>query len=144
MTRAEVQAEARKWLHTPYRQRGRTADGLDCIGFLVVVGRAFGVPHEDSLNYSDWPSQDHEILKVFSKWLVRLPIATTTELQGTIGAFAERRLPCHCGIFTEKHNVPHLIHARVWGHEVMEESWHQIPRDQLRLIGLFAFPGLEL
>jgi hypothetical protein len=142
MTRLEVQAEARKWLRTPYKQRGRGPDGVDCIGFLVMVGRAFNVPHEDMLDYSNWPSQDHLILRVFGKYLTHHPM--TTPLPGLIGAFAEARLPCHVGIFSELYGRPHLIHARIVPHFVTEESWEQMPRRQLRLIGLFGFPGLEL
>jgi cell wall-associated NlpC family hydrolase len=142
MTREEVQAEARKWLRTPYRQRGRSPDGLDCVGLLVMVGKAFDIPHRDHFDYSNWPSHDHLILKELGQYLDRLPIAT--KLPGTIGVFAENRLPGHAGIFSEKHGAVHLIHARMLGRHVLEEAWLQMPRHELRLIGLFGFPGLEL
>jgi hypothetical protein len=142
MTRLEVQAEARKWLRTPYKQRGRGTDGVDCIGFLVMVGRAFGVPHQDTLDYSCWPSQNHLILRILAQYLIRMPAKSS--LPGLVGAFAEARLPCHVGIFSEKHGVPHLIHARIVPHYVIEEPWQHMPRSELRLIGLLGFPGLEL
>jgi hypothetical protein len=142
MTRAEVQVEARKWLQVSYCKRGRSSDGVDCVGFLVMVGRAFEVPHQDELDYSEWPQQDLLILKKLGQFLDHLP--PSTPLPGTIGVFAERRLPGHVGIFSEKHRAVHLIHARINPGCVLEEPWQQIPRGQLRLIGLFGFPGLEL
>jgi hypothetical protein len=142
MTRAEVQAEARKWLQVRYRPRGRSLDGVDCIGFLVMVGRAFEIPHQDELDYSGWPAQDLMILKKLGQFLDHIP--PSTPLPGTIGVFAERRLPGHVGIFSEKHNAVHLIHARISPGCVLEEPWQHMPRDHLRLIALFAFPGLEL
>jgi cell wall-associated NlpC family hydrolase len=142
MTRGEVQAEARKWLRVPYLHRGRTADGLDCIGFLIVVGRAFDIPHEDEHDYSLWPRQDLMILKKLGRFLDAIP--PSTALPGTIGVFAERRLPGHVGIFSEKHNAVHLIHARISPGCVLEEAWQHMPRNHLRLIGLFGFPGLDL
>jgi cell wall-associated NlpC family hydrolase len=142
MTREEVQVEARKWLMTPYRRKGRSARGLDCIGFLVVVGRAFNVPHQDELDYKDWPQQDHLILRKLEQYLDRLP--PNTDLPGTIGVFAERRLPGHVGIFSQKNGRVYVIHARCLPPRVIEEAWGQVPRSQLRLIGLFGFPGLEL
>jgi cell wall-associated NlpC family hydrolase len=142
MTREQVQEEARKWLRTPYRARGRSSAGLDCIGVLVMVGRSFNVRHVDRLDYSNWPAQDHLILKELGQYLDRLPISS--ELPGTIGVFAEKRLPGHAGIFSEKYGVTHLIHARVLGRRVLEEPWARMPRHEIRLIGLFCFPGLEL
>jgi cell wall-associated NlpC family hydrolase len=142
MTRDEVVAEARRWLFVPYRKRGRTKYGLDCIGFLVVVGRAFAVPHKDEFEYSDWPQQDHMILRKLEQYLDPLP--PDTAKPGAIGVFAEARLPGHVGIFSMKHDVEHLIHARIRPGVVLEEPWRQVPRRELRLIGLFAFPGLEL
>lgn len=141
MTREDVQAEARKWLHVPYRQKGRSRTGIDCLGVLVVVGRAFAVPHEEH-EYTDWPNPDHQILRVLGRYLTRLP--TTTALPGLVGVFAERRLPGHIGIFTERHGVPHLIHARLRPGFVLEEPWLQVPHAELRLIALFGFPGLEV
>lgn len=140
MTREEVQTEARKWLRVPYAKKGRSAAGVDCIGFLVMVGRAFNVPHQDELDYSEWPQQDHLILRKLAQFLDRLPPSMT--LPGTIGAFAEKRLPGHVGIFSEKHGQVHVIHARIHPAKVIEQPW--MPRSEMRLIGVFGFPGLEL
>lgn len=140
MTRDEVVTEARKWLRVPYRKRGRTMAGVDCIGFLSMVGRALDVPHDDRLDYEDWPRQDHLILRTLEQYLT--PIPPTSIQPGSVGIFAERRLPGHCGIFSMQYNLLHLIHARINPGMVIEEAWAQMPRQELRLIGLFDFPGI--
>lgn len=42
-TRAEVIAEARRWIGTRWRHHGRDAGGLDCVGLLIVVARSLGL-----------------------------------------------------------------------------------------------------
>jgi cell wall-associated NlpC family hydrolase len=37
VTAEELIVEARRWIGTPYRHQGRTAAGLDCIGFIIWV-----------------------------------------------------------------------------------------------------------
>lgn len=142
MTRDDVMQEARKWLGTPYRQKGRGPDGLDCIGLLVVIGRAFNVPHEDYLDYADWPAQDYLILRIMHRFLRFVPPGGNKA--GLIGIFTERRLPGHVGIFTTKHYQDHIIHARMDSRRVTEQAMSSLPQGELRLIATFAFPELEL
>jgi hypothetical protein len=142
MTRAEIEAETRRWVGTRYQKRGRANPGLDCLGLLVMVGRHFAIPHTDIQNYSDWPRGDHLILHTLDRFLRRLQPATPL-LPGMVGVFAERRLPGHTGIFSELHGQTHVIHARIYPGKVIEECWGQVPTRELRLIGLFDFPGVE-
>jgi hypothetical protein len=141
MTRDDIVAEARRWIGTPYRQKGRSARGLDCLGLLVMLGRAFDIAHVDAQDYSNWPREDLLVLRVLATHLTPLPIQTE-RLAGCIGAFAERRLPGHVGVFSEQAGVVHLIHARTAPPMVVEEAWPNIRRTELRLIGLFALPGM--
>lgn len=141
MTRDDIVTEARRWLRTPYRKRGRDVKGIDCLGLLVMIGRHFEIPHTDEQDYSDWPRSDLLIVRKLAQYLVRVP-PTLTPLPGMVGCFAERRLPGHCGIFSKMHGEVHLIHARIRPASVVEESWRQMPMHELRLIGLFDFPGV--
>lgn len=143
MTRDQVVAEARRWVGTPYRVRGRSERGLDCLGLLVMLGRAFEIPHVDQQDYSIWPDANRLILHRLAEYLVAVPF--NTRLPGCIGAFAERRLPCHVGVFSERHDVVHVIHARIASpSRVAEEPWATMPRTEMRMIGLFALPGMDL
>lgn len=142
MTRDEIVTEARRWLRTPYRKRGRDEHGIDCLGLLVVIGRKFEIPHTDEQDYSDWPRHDLRILRTMAKYLLPVP-PTSSPLPGMVGIFAERSLPGHSGIFSQRHGQPYLIHARARPPQVVEECWTQMPMNHLRLIGLFDFPGVE-
>lgn len=140
MTADEVVAAARGWLDVPYVKRGRERTGVDCLGLGVMVARELGVPHEDQVDYQLSPRADLLILRTLGRFLVRQPAAPIRP--GLVGCFAERTHPGHIGIFSRKHGRIHLIHARRLPPRVVEESWEMIPRGELRLIGLFAFPGM--
>lgn len=43
LTRDAIAAEARRWQSTPFRHGGRSAAGVDCVGFVIVVARALGI-----------------------------------------------------------------------------------------------------
>lgn len=143
MTRDDIMAEARKWVGTPYRQKGRGGDGLDCIGLVVVVAQALGLQFEDRLDYTDWPSQDHQILKVLGQYLKFVP-PNAANKAGLVGVFIEQRLPGHVGILTTKHGADHVVHARLTlgARRVTEDALSNV-RGELRLIATYAFPGLE-
>lgn len=44
---AELIEEARRWIGVPYRHQGRSARGLDCIGFVIWVCAQRGILPED-------------------------------------------------------------------------------------------------
>jgi cell wall-associated NlpC family hydrolase len=139
MTRAEIMAEARAWLGVKYRQKGRSREsGLDCIGLLVVVGRAFAVPHQDHNDYADHPDNGRRLLAEFDRVLALAP--PTSPWPGTIGVFTDSHLPCHCGIFSERFGVVHLIHAMLGRRIVLEEPFRA---SAFRLVRRYQFPALE-
>jgi hypothetical protein len=141
MTRADVVAEARRWLGVKFRPKGRSRAGVDCIGLLVMVGRAFAVAHVDQQHYTDWPDPQREMLRQFDRFLERRPADQSWE--GTVGVFAQTRLPCHTGIFSLQHGVPHVIHARANMRVVLEEPHNLDPTPRaMRLVALYGFPGL--
>lgn len=142
MTRADIVREARSWLGTAYRHKGRSRAGLDCIGLLVVVGRELDVPHEDQQNYSDYPTAERAIVSVLGRYLELAPPASPWP--GSVGLFTDARLPCHCGIFSERYGAIHLIHAMLRRRVVIEEPWlDRVPGEPMRLIRRFQFPNVE-
>lgn len=56
-TRAELLAEARSWLGTPWQHQGRTKGvAVDCVGLVIEVARATGVMTVDeAANYRRRP-----------------------------------------------------------------------------------------
>jgi hypothetical protein len=55
MTRDEIIAVARGYLDVPWRHRGRTPTGVDCIGLVCAVGDHFEIAYEDIDGYSRNP-----------------------------------------------------------------------------------------
>jgi cell wall-associated NlpC family hydrolase len=56
-TRAEITAAALSMVGTPFHANQRTPGvGMDCVGVLVCVARACGIPVEDRLAYSLQPN----------------------------------------------------------------------------------------
>lgn len=43
VTPAELIAEARRWLGTPYRHQGRDRHGFDCVGYVIHVAANLGI-----------------------------------------------------------------------------------------------------
>lgn len=143
MTRDEVVTEARRWLHVPYLQRGRSRRGLDCLGLGVVVAQHFNVPHEDIPDYSDQPHPRRLLLQQLRRYLQPMP--QNGDLTGCIGVFVMVAMPCHVGFFTWQKNRVHVLHARL-GAGVVEEAYEPSQpgerRTEFRMIDALAFPGL--
>jgi hypothetical protein len=137
-----VVAEARSWLGVSYRQKGRTGNGLDCIGLIVVVGQTLGVEHIDEQHYTDWPDPERRMIYTLDRYLNRT--SADEPWDGTIGVFAQNGLPGHLGFFTTKHGVRHLVHAAMAHRRVLEEPYDNDPvTRKYRLIVRYRFPGLE-
>ena len=61
-TRAQLIAEARTWIGTPFHHQGRLkAVGVDCIGAMVAPAIACGLPLEDVTNYSRQPNPENTL-----------------------------------------------------------------------------------
>ncbi len=54
-----IVAEARTWLGTPFHHQNRfKGGGVDCIGLIVCVFDALGLPYEDERHYSRVPTRN--------------------------------------------------------------------------------------
>jgi hypothetical protein len=117
-TTADVIAEARKYLGVRWVHQGRAAVGIDCAGLLIRVHQGLGLPVADRKGYrrsSDSIEFLEHIRQQTSAGLEPVP--------GAIGMFAESTFACHTGIFSEKHGVLHLIHAKMSAGKVIEEPF---------------------
>lgn len=137
MTRDEIVAEARTWMDVPWRHQGRSRDGIDCVGLLSAVGKAFGVPHSD---ISAYPRQavSPKLRNLLRSYLNPMPF--TANKVGMVGVFRDSIFPCHVGILSWKHNRLHVIHARADAGKVIEEAFSD---ERFNLVEVLAFPGLE-
>lgn len=102
--RNKIVAEALTWEDVPYREQGRSRTGIDCAGFVIVVGRNVGIfsPGFDVQGYGAEPD---------GTMLQRLVDAGCTEVDekqpGDIIVMKQWREPAHIGLWTGEH----LIHA---------------------------------
>jgi len=123
--RADLIATARKYVGTRYVHQGRYAPtGLDCSGVLLLVGRENGIELEDKPGYYKNPNSADFVSHFTSQFL---PVPEREWRLGCIGIFTTDRFPLHAGIFTERHGVPHIIHAYLPVRKVIEMPLERCP-----------------
>lgn len=144
--RAGIVAEARSYIDTPWKHRGRTpGTGLDCAGVLVCVARARGyVPTGfDVPEYTGNP--DGRLLR-WCKLYMGGPVAKGELRPGDAVVVITDRHPQHLGIVGDHRfgglsiihasNSPSVSPPRVIEHRLMFSR-------VLRFVAGFQFPGIE-
>lgn len=138
MTGADVVAEARTHLGTPWRHQGRLPGvALDCAGLLIVVARRLGLVADgfDVNGYSRAP--DGSMLDWCDRCLTRIG---ALEL-GAVLVMQTSREPQHLGIVGDyRHGGWSLIHASSAAGDVTETRL-MFARN-LVLRGVYRFPGV--
>lgn len=110
-TRDDILKEARSWINVPFKHQGRTRNGVDCVGLVVVVCRALGVSSYDSTVYSRRPSEDiSQFLGHFRENCIELPKWTDAKPADLL-VFSHRGLPCHVGFRSSIQRSPAVIHS---------------------------------
>ncbi len=142
MTGAEVVAEARSWIGTPYlHQAAAKGAGTDCLGLLRGLWRTLmGDEPEPVPPYTDdWaePSGDEVLLRAAERWLSRKDRSVV--MIGDVLLFRMRQgsVAKHLGIQSEVGANAAFIHAYT-GHGVVESPLSQ--PWQRRIAARFSFP----
>lgn len=140
MKRADIVAEARKWLDVPFMHQGRNRQGVDCVGLVQMVGDAFDIEYDDMVGYARAPT-DLKFLLHLKKYMSIAPIGGNKI--GMVGTFRQSKFPCHIGIFaSDEAGRITLINSRVDRRKVVEEIWID-NENSFNLVSLLQFPGLE-
>jgi len=148
MLQSLIVETARKLKGTPYHHQGRVwgeNGGTDCLGVIVYVCQALGLPYIDAVGYSRYCSGIN-LLKEFEEQCTK----SESRGIGKILIFSMRNYPCHCGIEGELAGTPTIVHAynsldsnpragksspnRVCEH-VLGDWWEN------RIVGVFDFPS---
>lgn len=90
--------EARSYIGTKWRHRGRSKYGVDCIGLVVVCLQSVGYHVSDRLNYSRTPFKDglrDELQKHFGD---PIPLSEAKEGDIALIRFDGMTEPSHVGI----------------------------------------------
>jgi NlpC/P60 family putative phage cell wall peptidase len=147
VTRAQIVAEARRWLGTPYRhQASCIGAGVDCLGLVRGVWRAlYGAEPERVAPYTpDWAEAlgEETLLKAARRHLME--IAPGAARQGDVLLFrmALGAPAKHAAIVTEAAGgkARRIIHA-YWGKAVCETQL--VPWWERRIAAGFQLPGVN-
>lgn len=148
VARAEVIAEARRWLGVRWAHQGRGRDGVDCVGLLIVVARALrlvpaerldAVEHE-SCGYSRYP-RGPALRAWCARELAEIPMHAARP--GDVMLFRIDEDPQHLGLLAEHDQAgPTLVHSYALGPRcVIETRFDALWRG--RLVAAFALPGVD-
>lgn len=89
---------ARSFKGTPYKHQGRSVNGIDCVGILVLLGNELDVYHESERRYSRNP-KSFGIKQEMEKILVKIDKKDIK--YGDILLFRMITDPQHVGVVTE-------------------------------------------
>lgn len=140
VTREEIVAEARRYaaLKTPWRHRGRSETGLDCIGLAVMIFDKFGLEYMDQSGYSRTPDGDKFVDLMKAHFTVASPVKLKP---GMLIVFQDSSRPCHVGIYAERDGQPRIIHATADRRVTIEEPYDRHLSSRFRMA--LDFPGVE-
>ena len=132
---------ARRWIGTPFRHQGRNQYGLDCVGLVVVVCRELGISDYDVRGYDRRPTEGASFMQHFTRAGALQLTALDDALPGDLLVLRDNIYPCHVGIVSELHLVPHLLHSTAQHRKVSEDH---LKGDLLtRRVAAFRLPGVE-
>jgi cell wall-associated NlpC family hydrolase len=138
-SRDAVVAEARSWLGVRWLHQGRSREGIDCIGLVVVVRRALGIGDYDLAGYPREP--DGSLMTHFlTAGGTRIGILKAQPADLLL--FKDARSPCHVSIVSARQgDVMHMVHALATRHKVVEEPVMHEWQD--KWVAAFRMPGID-
>lgn len=151
ITRADVQAKAREFLGTPFKDKHRLKGkkgGIDCVGLILLVAEELQISYNDTetmrgadyLNYS-LSGINSFVLTECRKRLIEKPVSSLKA--GDVMVMRVPDVPCHAGIATDVGGVLYMIHAYNSGKDpkvvehILDQAWRR------RISGVFSYPGVE-
>lgn len=143
VSRADIIAEARDWIGTPYAHQGSLKGiGCDCLGLVRGVWRAlYGAEPEQPPPYTrDWAEAHRRETLAEAAGRHMVPVALDDIRSGDVLLFAMKdRSPAkHCAILTAPARMAHSIES----HPVAEVSLWSARGPGRRLRFAFSFPDL--
>lgn len=137
---SRIVEEARALLGAPFKHRGRSARGIDCVGLPIVIGWSLGLhSYEDEVEYTR-QSNGHTLLKPFLEHCERLSNPALHQ-DGDILILKDRFYPHHTAIRASNGEMTTLIHACVHRGLVVEDPFTDEWRSKLMTV--FRFRGIS-
>jgi NlpC/P60 family putative phage cell wall peptidase len=143
VSRAEIIAEARSWIGTPYAHQASVKGiGCDCLGLVRGVWRAvYGEEPEQPPPYSrDWAEAHgrETLAEAAGRHMIAVPTDKILPADVLLFAMKENSPAKHCAILTAPGRMLHSIEA----HPVAEVSLWTGSGSRQRLRFAFSFPFL--
>lgn len=137
VSRATVVEAARSWISVRWRHQGRTRDGIDCVGLVVVVCRDLAIWDYDVAGYPREPDGSF-MSHFFAAGGVRIPLLQAAP--GDLILFRDSIYACHVGFVASSPFGLTLIHAHTSRRCVLEEplagEWRK------NWVAAIALPGI--
>lgn len=150
VTRAQVVAEAREWVGTPFQHQQHTKQvATDCIGLVGGVGMNCGLLPSDPMQLPGiqrfigyGPIPDGRLMQALDAYLVRIDMEQMQP--GDVVVIRWRREPHHLAILADHpHGGLSIIHAfggptvAAVAEHAMDDKWRR------RVVACFAMPGVN-
>lgn len=130
-TRAEIVAQARKYLNVRWHHQARSTAGMDCIGLVICVAHDLGLSDFDITDYGRTPDP-----RMMLALLRENMDAVTTPQEGDILLMRFEAEPQHVAIVTDIG----IIHAYAQMRRVVEHRLDSLW--QSRVIAAYAYKGI--
>ena len=141
-TRAEVCAQARLWIGTPFQHQQRARGvAVDCVGLIIGVARDLGLVAAD-FDVNGYPRvPDGRSLTALCREHMR-PIERAAMQAGDVIEVAFDRDPQHLGVLVDYlHGGLAMVHASQTSARVVE---HRLMFSQaMQFRAAYALPGIE-
>lgn len=121
MDRESIVESARSFIDVPWLYRGRSINGLDCGGLLIVVFRSVGLIDENFDEVFDIDQSYQGLHQTLSRFADEIPIESEN-MDGDIWTYSfSGDMHAHCAICSVSTQT--IIHAYPSVQKVSEHSW---------------------
>ncbi|MCP4102774.1 MAG: hypothetical protein GY750_15350 [Lentisphaerae bacterium] len=132
--RQSIVDEARSWLGIPFKHQGRTIDGVDCVGLVIVVAHALGLSDFETHQYSRHPSPTM-MGRILDAEMVRIKISEA--LPGDVYWMRFFKDPQHLAIISDKGIIHSFSNVKKVTEHRIDKRWKN------RIMGAYRFKGLN-
>jgi cell wall-associated NlpC family hydrolase len=131
-TRADIVAEARKYLGTRWLHQGRASNGMDCLGLCLCVAHNLKLSDFESTDYGRIPLGD-KMRAVMDEHMDRVVLYQP----GDVLLMRFETDPQHLAIVTDYGMIHAYAQARKVVEHVLSDTWKS------RIVAAYSFRGLE-
>lgn len=135
-TRAQIVAEARSYIGTPYHHQGRLKGvGVDCAGIVVGINTTFSLTSHDVKGYSPTPHQGLLQQALRDAGFTKIGIYDYEMGDCLLMRFGTE--PQHLAVYTGEGTI---VHSYSKVKKVVEHTLNDVWKH--RITGVYQFPGL--